>query len=251
MTGIVNINKPLGKSSHFVVAVIRRITGIKKVGHTGTLDPLATGVLPICIGREATKLSQMIMDGDKGYKAVVKLGITTDTQDAEGEILTTMPTEKISKKDVEEVLNKFIGEISQIPPMYSAIKINGQKLYNLARKGIEVERKPRNVIIHDIKLLNFNEKEKTFEISVHCSKGTYIRTLCADIGEALGCGAYMGSLERTHCGRFSIENSISLETFEELYNDGKIEEVLLSPEDAVKEKLYENNLSSWWQNQLW
>lgn len=235
MIGIVNINKPKGKSSHFAVAVIRRITGIKKVGHTGTLDPLATGVLPICIGREATKLSQIIMDGNKGYRAVVQLGATTNTQDAEGEILSTASVNGIGKTEIETVLKKFIGEVTQIPPMYSAIKINGEKLYNLAREGIEVERKPRTINIFNIELLNVNEDEHTFEIQVDCSKGTYIRTLCADIGEALGCGAYMKSLIRNKCGRFTLEKSITLEEFETLYNQGKAETVLTDPNEFLKE----------------
>ena len=233
MTGIVNINKPIGKSSHFVVSVIRRITGIKKVGHTGTLDPLATGVLPICIGREATKLSQEIMDGDKGYRATVQLGATTNTQDSEGEIINEFSTNGITKEKVQNVLEKLIGEITQIPPMYSAIKVNGQKLYNLARKGIEVERKPRKVTILSIELLDYDDNNKCFEIEVRCSKGTYIRTLCADIGEALGCGAYMKSLTRTKCGRFSVEDSITLEKFEELFNKGKTDFVLTSPNEFL------------------
>ncbi len=237
LTGIVNINKPIGKSSHFVVAVIRRITGIKKVGHTGTLDPLASGVLPICIGREATKLSQVIMDGDKGYRAWVQLGATTNTQDSEGEIVNEFKTDGITEEKVQNVIKEFVGEISQIPPMYSAIKINGQKLYNLARKGIEVEREPRKVTITSIDLLNFDEQNKAFEIEVSCSKGTYIRTLCADIGEALGCGAYMKTLIRTKCGRFLLKDSITLEKFEELFNKGKADFVLTSPNDFVKSNM--------------
>ena len=235
MTGIVNINKPIGRSSHFVVAVIRRITKIKKVGHTGTLDPLATGVLPICIGREATKLSQIIMDGTKGYKAKVQLGITTNTQDSEGEILSEKPTEHITREMVCEVLNDFVGEITQIPPMFSAIKINGQKLYNLARKGVEIEREPRKIQIYNLELLDYNDEEKSFNIQVDCSKGTYIRTLCADIGQALGCGAYMKELERNKCGRFTLQDSISIEEFEDLYNKGEIESVLTNPKEFIKE----------------
>lgn len=237
MTGVVNINKPKGRSSHFVVAVIRRITKIKKVGHTGTLDPLATGVLPICIGREATKLSQMIMDGNKGYRAVVQLGATTNTQDSEGEILTTRSVEGIGKSEILSVLEDFKGEVTQIPPMYSAIKINGEKLYNLARKGIEVERKPRTIQIFNIELLSVDENSHTFEIQVDCSKGTYIRTLCADIGEALGCGAYMKELIRNKCGRFTLDKSVTLEEFETLYNEGKAETVLLKPEEVLKESV--------------
>lgn len=235
MTGIVNINKPKGKSSHFVVAVIRRITGIKKVGHTGTLDPLATGVLPICIGRESTKLSQMIMDGTKGYIASVCLGKATNTQDAEGDVVKEAPFSHVTKEMLLSVLSDFVGEIEQIPPMYSAIKINGQKLYNLARKGVEVERKPRKVEIYDISLLEENLKEGTFKIMVHCSKGTYIRTLCEDLGVALNSCAYMESLIRCKCGRFSLDSAITLEEFEELWKSGKADTVMLSPADVLKE----------------
>lgn len=236
MTGVVCINKPIGKSSHFAVAVIRRITKIKKVGHTGTLDPLATGVLPVCIGREATKLSQLIMDSDKEYRAVLKLGISTTTQDSEGEILSQKEV-NVTNEQIEKAVESFVGEISQIPPMYSAIKIDGKKLYELARKGVEVERKPRIVTINYINILNINGDE--VEMVIGCTKGTYIRTLCNDIGDALGCGGFMKSLVRTKCGGFSIENSITLEEFEELYNKGEAESVIVSPEDIMKKKTEE------------
>lgn len=235
MTGIVNINKPKGRSSHFAVAVIRRITGIKKVGHTGTLDPLATGVLPICIGREATKLSQQIMDGTKGYIAVVQLGAETNTQDSEGEIIERALTEHITEADIRAVLKEFIGELEQIPPMYSAIKINGERLYNLARKGVEVERKPRKIQIYDICLTNLDLENQRFEIEVQCSKGTYIRTLCADIGKRLGTRAYMYSLIRSKCGRFLLKDAVTLEEFEALWNKGEAERVLIPPEAVLKE----------------
>ncbi len=234
MTGIVNINKPYGKSSHFVVAVIRRITGIKKVGHTGTLDPLATGVLPICIGREATKLSQVIMDGTKCYRAVLQLGKTTTTQDSEGEVLS----EKVVDTNEDEILrvvSAFVGEISQIPPMYSAVKINGQKLYKLAREGKEVERKPRNIIIHSIDVIDIDFNNNQVELDICCSKGTYIRTLCHDIGQSLGCGGYMSSLVRTKSSSFLIENSVSLEQFEQMWNDGEYEKIIIPPEHFIKE----------------
>ncbi len=228
MTGIANINKPIGKSSAFVVAVIRRITGIKKVGHTGTLDPLATGVLPICIGRESTRLADNIMQGTKQYRAVVEFGKTTATQDSEGEVLSEKKVE-ITKQQAEKIINSFIGEITQIPPMYSAIKINGKKMYELARQGIEVERKERKVTIYDIEIEDISLPFAT--ILVTCSKGTYIRTLCADIGEKAGCGAYMKSLVRTKNGRFSIEDSLTLEEFEEKWKQEKFDEILVSPEE--------------------
>ncbi|MBO5453580.1 MAG: tRNA pseudouridine(55) synthase TruB [Clostridia bacterium] len=228
MTGIANINKPIGKSSAFVVAVIRRITGIKKVGHTGTLDPLATGVLPICIGRESTRLADNIMQGTKQYRAVIEFGKTTETQDSEGAVLSEKKVE-INENQAKEIINSFIGEITQIPPMYSAIKINGKKMYELARQGIEVERKSRIVTIYDIEIEDVSLPFAT--VLVTCSKGTYIRTLCADIGEKAGCGAYMKSLVRTKNGRFSIEDSLTLEEFEEKWKAGEFDEILVSPEE--------------------
>lgn len=234
MTGIVNINKPYGKSSHFVVAVIRRITGIKKVGHTGTLDPLATGVLPICIGREATKLSQQIMDGTKCYRAVLQLGKTTTTQDSEGEVLSEREV-NVLPEQIESAVSSFVGKISQIPPMYSAVKINGQKLYKLAREGKEVEREPRIITIHSIEIVNIDLDKAQIEIIITCSKGTYIRTLCHDIGEKLGCGGYMASLIRTKSSLFTIEDSITLEEFEQMWKDGQYEKILIPPETFVKE----------------
>ena len=234
MTGIVNINKPYGKSSHFVVAVIRRITKIKKVGHTGTLDPLATGVLPICIGRESTKLSQVIMDGTKRYKAVLQLGKTTTTQDSEGEV-TSEKEVNVTEEEINKAASGFLGEISQIPPMYSAVKINGQKLYKLAREGKEIEREPRKITIHSIDVLDIDLIHNTVELDICCSKGTYIRTLCNDIGEKLGCGGYMASLVRTKSASFAIEDSITLEEFEEFWVKGEYEKILIPPETFVKE----------------
>ncbi len=208
--GIVNINKPAGMTSHSVVSRVRRILEIKRVGHTGTLDPDAEGVLPICVGK-ATKLSDYVMGKEKIYRAIVHLGITTNTQDMSGEVLSKT-TPSISKQEFEMAISSFIGEIKQIPPMYSAIKVDGKKLYELARKGIEVERKERNVTIYAINIEDFDGKTAT--INVHCSKGTYIRTLCHDIGQKLGCGASMGKLIRTKNGRFDISDSVTLEEFE-------------------------------------
>ncbi len=230
MTGIVNINKPLGKTSHFAVAVIRRVTKIKKVGHTGTLDPLATGVLPVCIGRESTKLSDVIMQSRKQYRAVLRLGYTTTTQDSEGEVTDTREV-TCTKEDIYNAVKNFEGDIMQIPPMYSAIKINGQKLYNLARKGVEIEREPRKVTIYGIEITNIDMDAHEVEMLIDCSKGTYIRTLCNDIGDKLGCGGYMKSLVRTKCGGFSIDTSITLEEFERLWNEDRIDEILTSPEE--------------------
>ena len=210
MNGIVNIYKPLGITSHGVVNKIRKILNIKKVGHTGTLDPDAEGVLPICIGK-GTKLAGLLTDADKSYRAVIKLGVVTDTQDASGEIISTSD-KTISEEEFNSAVKSFIGKIMQIPPMYSALKVNGRKLCDLARQGIEIERKPREINIFDIKLSEFNGE--TAILDVTCSKGTYIRTLCHDIGQKLGCGAIMQSLIRTGSGRFKIGESVSLNDFE-------------------------------------
>lgn len=207
MNGIIIVDKPQGKTSHDIVYAIRRLTGIKKVGHTGTLDPMATGVLPICIG-SATKVSDMLTLSDKAYTAEFVLGKTTDTLDAEGEILTETEV-NVTGDEIRAAVMSFVGEIEQIPPMYSAIKQNGKKLYELARQGIEVERKPRKVTINSIDILEINGKTVTIDVS--CSKGTYIRTLCADIGEKLGVGAYMTKLRRTKTGMFDIFESHTLE----------------------------------------
>lgn len=208
--GIVNINKPAGITSHTVVSRVRRILGIKRVGHTGTLDPDAEGVLPVCVGK-ATKLSDYVMGKEKIYRAVVHLGITTNTQDMSGEVIS-QKTPDVSKEEFIQTVNSFLGEIKQIPPMYSAIKIGGKKLYELARQGVEVERKERIVTIYAIDVEEFDGE--TAIINVHCSKGTYIRTLCHDIGEKLGCGAAMGQLIRIKNGRFEIAESVNLEEFE-------------------------------------
>ena len=205
--GVININKPVGMTSHDVVYRVRRLLGIKKVGHTGTLDPDASGVLPICTGK-GTKLSGLLVDFNKRYTAKFKLGVTTATEDASGEILETNDV-NVSESEIKDVILEFVGVIEQIPPMYSAVKIDGQKLYNLARKGINIERPARKIEIFDIKIL---EIELPYvKIDVSCSKGTYIRTLCADIGKRLSCGAHMTELERTQSGCFCIEQSIALD----------------------------------------
>ena len=189
MDGIININKDKGYTSHDVVAVLRRVLNIRKIGHTGTLDPDATGVLPVCVGK-ATKVCDIITDRDKTYEAKVLLGVTTDTLDTSGEILSKNEVD-VSEEDIKEALDCFRGEIEQIPPMYSAIKVDGKKLYEYARAGVEIERKSRKVTIYDIELLDV--ELPYFSIRVKCSKGTYIRTLCEDLGNALGTGACMQS----------------------------------------------------------
>ncbi len=211
INGVLNIYKPRGFTSHDVVGKLRGILGQKKIRHTGTLDPEAVGVLPVCLG-SATKLCDFLTQKDKEYIALVRLGITTDTQDTTGQILKEREV-KVTPEEVEKALNGFLGEYHQIPPMYSALKVNGKKLYELAREGKEVERKARPVQIHGIEILAMDLPQLT--IRVECSKGTYIRTLCHDLGEALGCGGTMAGLERTRSGRFTKETSITLKELEE------------------------------------
>lgn len=201
------VDKPQGWTSHDVVGKLRRIYGTKRVGHGGTLDPMATGVLPVFIGR-ATRAADMASGADKEYIAQLRLGITTDTQDITGNLLTHSNA-KVSRAELEKVLNEFRGEIEQIPPMYSAIKKDGKKLYELARQGIEIERPPRRVTINSIEICG--ETDGDFSLRVNCSKGTYIRTLCADIGERLGCGGVMAGLQRTKAGQFDISQSVPLD----------------------------------------
>ena len=237
MNGIIIVDKPQGKTSHDIVYAIRRLTGIKKVGHTGTLDPMATGVLPICIG-SATKVADMLTLSDKAYTAEFVLGKTTDTLDAEGEFLTESKV-NVTEDEIRAAIMSFVGEIEQIPPMYSAIKQNGKKLYELARQGIEVERKPRKVTINSIDILKIKGAAVTIDVS--CSKGTYIRTLCADIGEKLGVGAYMTKLRRTKTGMFDISESHTLEELGTLkpeagtLNEGTLKNVLI-PIDKIFEE---------------
>lgn len=222
--------KERGFTSHDVVAKLRGILHMKKIGHTGTLDPDATGVLPVCIGK-ATKVCGLLTDKDKTYRAVVKLGVTTNTEDMTGEILSHHPV-SVTKEQIEMAVSKFVGEIEQIPPMYSAIKINGKKLYELARQGKEVERKPRKVTIHEMKVLSMDFSEDEFTMEVSCSKGTYIRTLCKDIGEFLGCGAAMKTLVRTRVSEFYLEQALTLGQIEQAVIEGKIQDYLV-PIDAM------------------
>ncbi len=214
MDGIVNVNKPLGITSHDVVYRLRKILNIKKIGHTGTLDPEASGVLPMCIGK-GTKLAEYLTAADKQYLATLKLGAFTDTQDATGEVLESFEV-NVTEEQVCDTVKKFIGEIQQIPPMFSAIKIDGKKLYELAREGKTVEREARTIMIHDIEIKKIDLDNNMVEMLVDCSKGTYIRTLCNDIGEALGCGGHMSALCRTKSGRFNIDKAFTLEQIEQM-----------------------------------
>lgn len=230
MDGILNIYKEKGFTSHDVVAVVRRTVNMKKVGHTGTLDPDAEGVLPICLGH-GTKLSDIIMDGRKTYRAVLTLGITTTTEDASGEVLEEK-TVDFNEEKIRQVVKEYIGELDQIPPMYSAIKINGKKLYELAREGKEIERKSRRITVYDIRIRQFLPPNQV-EMDVDCSKGTYIRTLCADIGCSLGCGGHMASLVRTGTGGFLLEDAVKLGDLKVLAEENRVDAVLLSLEDAL------------------
>jgi len=230
INGVINVYKERGYTSHDVVNILKR-TLKTKAGHTGTLDPEAEGVLPIVLGK-STKLADYIMAEDKIYEAIIHFGVTTDTQDMTGNVITDNRPVSISKEQLLIALEKFRGEISQIPPMYSAIKIGGEKLYNLARKGIEVERKPRQVTIDDIELIEIGIE--TARILVKCSKGTYIRSLCADIGEALGSGAAMGDLLRRASGDFHLKDAIKIDDIKLLFDEGKIADYIIPPEAFFK-----------------
>ncbi len=208
MNGIVIIDKPEGWTSQDVTARLRRVFNTRRIGHGGTLDPMATGVLPVFVGR-GTRGVEFFEHAEKTYEAVLQLGLTTDTEDISGEVLEQKPV-SVTAAEFEEILQQFRGEILQVPPMYSALKINGQKLCDLARKGKEVERQPRPVTIHKLECLSF-EGDKA-KLLVHCSKGTYIRTLCKDIGQALGCGGCMAALRRVTAGAYTIDEAIPLQT---------------------------------------
>lgn len=233
MNGIIVVNKPLGKTSHDIVYFMRRLTGIKKIGHTGTLDPMASGVLPICIG-SATKAADMLTLSDKRYTAELVLGMTTDTQDAEGEVLTECAV-NLTADEITDAIKSFEGDIEQVPPMYSAIKKDGKKLYELARKGIEVERKKRAVTIHEINIINIDLENYIVKIDVLCSKGTYIRTLCEDIGVKLGVGAYMNTLVRTKTGRFTIEESHTLDQLAKMKEKGTLSDAITQVDALFEE----------------
>lgn len=213
MDGLFNIYKEAGMTSHDVVAKIRRILKTKTVGHTGTLDPEATGVLAVAVGR-GTKVIEYMEQDEKIYEAKLTLGIITDTEDIWGEILEKRKVEEIDEERIKEVIKSFVGKQKQIPPMYSALKVNGKKLYELARMGEVVERKARDIEIFDIYDIKIANDEILF--TVHCSKGTYIRTLCKDIGEKLGCGAVMSGLKRIRSGKFNIEEAVKLEELEKV-----------------------------------
>ena len=228
MNGIVIVDKPQGWTSQDVVSKLRGVFQTRRIGHGGTLDPMATGVLPVFVGR-ATRGVEFFEHADKTYEAVLQLGISTDTEDTTGTVLEKKPV-AVTKEQFLAALEQFRGEIEQIPPMYSALKVNGQKLYDLARQGKEVERKSRKITIFRLKCLEFSGASA--RLLVHCSKGTYIRTLCADVGEKLGCGGTMQSLLRTKVERFVLEDAITLSELEKLRDEGRIGDVLV-PVDKV------------------
>ncbi|MBI1389131.1 MAG: tRNA pseudouridine(55) synthase TruB [bacterium] len=224
MNGVLNINKPSGMTSHDVVDRIRRAAKIKQVGHTGTLDPMATGVLPICVGK-ATKIQQFLIAQDKEYDVEMELGVITDSQDRTGEVIEERPVENMTREQIDRALDQYRGELWQTPPMISAKHHKGKRLYELARQGVEVKRDPCKIYIHKLELQDVRMPFVRFSVS--CSKGTYIRTLCHDIGETLGAGAVMSALARVRCGRFHIDNAIPLDE-------------LRTPED-VAGRLYDLN----------
>lgn len=211
MNGIILLNKPLHLSSNQALQRVKRLLGAQKAGHTGSLDPLATGLLPICLG-EATKFSQYLLDADKTYRTLMNLGSSTTTGDLEGEIVESAPCDHIMREGIENILSQFLGHQSQVPPMYSALKQQGRPLYELAREGVVVERAPRDIIIHELTLLHF-EKGRA-ELRVRCSKGTYIRTLVEDIGKALGCFAHVGLLHREAVSSFDQKSMVTMTDIE-------------------------------------
>ncbi len=231
MDGVLNIDKPRGITSHDVVLRVRRLFREKRVGHTGTLDPLATGVLVLCLGK-ATRIAQYLEAGEKEYTAEMRLGIVTDTLDAEGRVLETIPYKSPDRSLVHDVLGRFTGAIIQTPPVYSAIKVGGIASYKLARLGKAEPLKPRAVMIHDLELIEYNDP--FIRLSVRCSKGVYIRTLCADIGAALGTGAHMTELRRTASGSFRVEDSVTLEQVTMAASEGKAGDMIISMNRALE-----------------
>jgi tRNA pseudouridine55 synthase len=232
ISGILLLDKPIGMTSNEALQKVKHLFRARKAGHTGSLDPLATGLLPLCFG-DATKLSAYLLDADKHYQVKVTLGVKTTTADAEGDVLETHSTEGVQESAVREACEGFIGDIDQLPPMYSAIKHKGERLYNLARKGIEVEREPRRIHIFSLDMTHWGLPE--FSLDVHCSKGTYVRTLAEDIGEELGCGAHVSGLRRTGVGPYDAQGMVTIEQLEAAAEQGlsAMDELLLPMESAL------------------
>ena len=230
LSGVLNINKPAGMTSHDVVDVVRRLLKIRRVGHTGTLDPRATGVLPLCVGR-ATRVAQFLTQADKEYLITMRLGITTDTLDADGKVLSRTDDIAIDLVKLKEILKSFVGEVQQVPPLFSAKKHQGERLYRLARRGETVERDPIKVKIYDLTFLSLDLPFVRFQVA--CSKGTYARALCDDIGRALGCGAHLYALTRVRSGRFLVEEALTLEQLGQIVAEGRIREALIPVGEAL------------------
>jgi len=232
MNGIINVLKPPGMTSFDVVAYLRKLLQIKKIGHTGTLDPGTAGVLPLCIGN-ATKAIEYFTDKGKEYRAELTLGVSTDTQDSTGRVIRTSDILP-EREQILETINSFIGKQMQVPPMYSAVSIDGVRLYKLARNGVEVERPPREIEIYSIDILSIIQNKKII-FDVKCSKGTYVRTLCADIGEKLGCGGHMSFLLRTAAGNFKLQDAVTLEEIKRKAEENRIEEILIPTDSALNQ----------------
>lgn len=230
LSGVLNINKSGGMTSHDVVDAARRLLKIRRIGHTGTLDPRATGVLPLCVGR-ATRIAQFLTQADKEYLITMRLGITTDTLDADGKVLLQTDHIDVDPDKLRDVLQSFVGEIQQVPPLFSAKKHRGERLYRLARRGETVERQPIAVRIHELTLLEIDLPFVRFKVS--CSKGTYARSLCDDIGRILGCGAHLYALTRVRSGRFLIEDALTLQQLEQIVAEGRIRDVLIPIGEAL------------------
>ena len=232
VNGVIALDKPIGLSSNDAVQRVKRLFSAKKVGHTGSLDPLATGVLPLCLG-EATKFSQYLLASDKKYWTKIKLGVATDSGDADGQVISTGSVEGIAFEVIDQALEAFRGEFDQVPSMFSAVKHNGQPLYKLARQGIEVERKARPVTVFENEILDFEGDELT--LSIHCSKGTYVRTIAEELGEALGCGAHVAALRRTMAGPFGEDDLVTLEEIEAARDNHVLDELLQPVASAVRQ----------------
>lgn len=231
VSGVLLLDKPVGWTSNAALQVVKHLYQAAKAGHTGSLDPLASGLLPICLG-EATKLSGFLLNADKGYRFTCRLGVTTTTGDAEGEVVAVRPVGPLSRESMEAALRRFVGTIRQIPPMYSALKHNGQPLYKLARKGMEVERAPREVTVRELRLLRLDDEE--FKCELRCSKGTYVRTLATDLGEMLGCGAHVTALRRTVVEPFDAARMVTLESLREWAEQGlAVLDTKLLPSDSA------------------
>lgn len=229
--GVLNINKPAGMTSHDVVEAVRKLLGIRRVGHTGTLDPQATGVLPVCVGR-ATKIAQYLTQAEKEYVLTLRLGVATDTLDAAGRELSRVDDVRVTRAEVEAILPRFTGPIQQVPPLFSAKRVGGERLYHLARRGQVVDRAPVAVTIHALELLGM--EGPCVRLRVHCSKGTYARTLCDDMGRVLGVGGHLQDLVRTRSGRFALAEALTLDALAERVRGGRLDEVLIPVPEALE-----------------